>query len=223
MEKWICKQCGYAHYGKEAPDICPQCGARKSRFYQEGRNGCGFGVILLLMILLAIVISVLMSCSSLTVDNSPVEDVDLKRFLGKWYEIARYDHKFERGMEECTATYTLQNDGKLVITNHGMKNGQWDTSVGKGKLTDEPGVLRVSFWGPFYSDYRIMMLAYDYSYALIGGSTDSYLWILSRTPTLDDYTRDRILLEARRRGYDTSALLWVPQQQNASLFNAEVR
>lgn len=212
MKTWICKVCGYAHQGNDAPSRCPQCGASWSEFeLQKGRKGCGLGSVLLVAATLVVIVTVsVYACStSKTVDNSVVKTVDIYKFLGKWYEIARFDHRFERGMEQCIATYTLQNDGTIKVTNQGMKHGKWKTSEGKAKLTDEPGVLRVSFWGPFYSDYRIMMLAPDYSYALVGGSNDDYLWILSRTPELDQATRDNLVAEALRRGYNTNRLIWL--------------
>lgn len=108
----------------------------------------------------------------------------------------------------------MQGDNTIKVTNRGMKEGKWKTSVGKAKLTEIPGVLRVSFFGPFYSDYRIMMLDSDYTYALVGGSSDDYLWILSRTPQLQKDASDKILQEARRRGYDVEKLIWVEQSKN---------
>ena len=99
-----------------------------------------------------------------------------------------------------------------MVVNRGWKDGEWNTSEGKAKLTEKPGLLRVSFFGPFYSDYRIMMLAPDYSYSLVGGNGDNYLWILSRTPQLNPETRSDILREAQRRGYKTENLIWVDQE-----------
>lgn len=210
MEKWICEVCGYTHQGDEAPEMCPKCGAPKSKFYTEKKGrGCALGILFIVVMLLLICFSFLSCSSSLTVDNSPVSTVDVNQYLGYWYEIARFDHKFERGLEECTATYTMQSNGTIKVTNKGEKNGEWKTSVGKAKTTDTVGVLRVSFFGPFYSDYRIMMLAPDYSYALVGGSSDDYLWILSRTPQLKKSVCDEIIREARRRGYKTDNLIWV--------------
>lgn len=211
MEKWICKDCGYTQYGK-APDRCPQCGAPKSKFYQEGQSkGCLFSVISTIVMLTVVIFSFCACSSTLTVDNTAVSSVDLNRYLGQWYEVARFDHSFERDMEQCTATYTMREDGKIKVLNKGMKHGEWKTSEGKAKLTDHPGILRVSFFGPFYSDYRILMLAPDYSYALIGGNSDNYLWILSRTPQLEEIMRNRIIKEAQRRGYKTEKLIWVQQ------------
>lgn len=146
------------------------------------------------------------------VDNTPVTGLDLNRYLGDWYEIARYDHSFERGLEFCKANYALREDGKISVTNTGMKDGKQKTSNGKAKTTDTPALLRVSFFGPFYSDYRVMLLDNDYQWALIGSGSAKYLWILSRTPELPGATLDTILAEAQRRGYDTSKLIWVKQK-----------
>ena len=146
-----------------------------------------------------------------TVDNTVVSDFNLDRFLGSWYEVARFDHRFERGIEKTKANYELCKDGKVKVLNSGIKRGKPTEAKGIAKLTDTPALLRVSFWGPFYSDYRIMMLDDNYEYALIGGGSDDYLWILSRTPQLSEDVRSKILTEAQRRGYDTSKLIWVEQ------------
>lgn len=148
------------------------------------------------------------------IDNSTVAIKQFERFLGKWYEIARFDHKFERGQESTTAYYTKNDDGTLVVENSGWKNGKRKYAIGKAKTTNTAGLLRVSFFGPFYSDYRVMMLAPDYSYALIGSSSDKYLWILSRTPTITNAVKEKILKEAEERGYNTERLIWVDQSRN---------
>ena len=135
----------------------------------------------------------------------------MNRYLGSWYEIAKYDHSFERGLDYAMARYTLRDDGKIDVLNTGIKDGRAKDAKGIAKTTDVPGLLRVSFFGPFYSDYRIMMLDKEYQYALVGSKTDKYLWILSRTPVLDDATKSLILAEADRRGYDTNKLIWVKQ------------
>lgn len=158
---------------------------------------------------LTLLFCLLTGCSKLTVDNSVVKDFDTNRFLGGWYEIARFDHRFERGMEQTQATYTLQKDGTIKVLNTGMKNGKPKQSEGLAKLTDTPALLRVSFFGPFYSDYRVMLLDKDYQYALVGGGSDNYLWILSRTSLLSDDVKKKILNEAKRRGYDINKLIWV--------------
>ena len=160
---------------------------------------------------LSVLLCLLAGCSKPTVDNSVVTDFDLSRFLGSWYEIALFDHRFERGMEHTKANYVLLDDGKVVVLNTGIKNGEHKEAKGVAKLTDTPALLRVSFWRPFYSDYRIMLLDNNYQYALIGSGSDDYLWILSRTPHIFDKTKKEILDEAQKRGYNTSKLIWVKQ------------
>lgn len=161
---------------------------------------------------LSVLLCLLVGCSKLTVDNSVVNDFDLNRFLGNWYEVARYDHSFERDMEQTKASYVLREDGKVDVLNTGIKDGIPSKAKGVAKLTETPGRLRVSFWGPFYSDYRVLLIDPDYQYALIGGGSDNYLWILSRTPQISDAVKARILAEAGKRGYDTNKLIWVKQQ-----------
>lgn len=162
--------------------------------------------------LMACVVGLFAACDASTkVDNSTVKSVDLNRYLGSWYEIAKYDHYFERDLDYAMARYTLRDDGKIDVLNTGIKDGRAKDAKGIAKTTDVPGLLRVSFFGPFFADYRIMMLDENYQYVLVGGGTDKYLWILSRTPQLDDATQSLILAEADRRGYDTSKLIWVKQ------------
>lgn len=151
-------------------------------------------------------------CESAKLDNSTVKSVDLSRYLGSWYEIARFDHSFERGMEYTMAHYTMRDDGKIDVLNTGIKDGRAKDAKGIAKTTNQQGLLRVSFFGPFFSDYRIMLLDENYQYVLVGGSTNRFLWILSRTPQLDEATLSLILAEADRRGYDTTRLLWVKQK-----------
>lgn len=215
MKTWNCKVCGYTHQGNEAPSRCPKCGASSSEFKQQNGKGCSFTAVLGVAAAVAVISAIcILACSaSRAVDNSAVKTVDINKYLGRWYEIARFDHLFERGMDQCIATYALQDNGMIKVTNQGKKEGKWKTSEGKAKLTEEPGVLRVSFWGPFYSDYRILVLAPDYSYALVGGSDADYLWILSRTPNLKKDVLDRLINEAQRRGYDTDQLIWVKQSE----------
>ena len=153
-------------------------------------------------------------CASVpSVDNSVVESFDLKRYLGEWYEIARFDHTFERGVEEAKAIYALRSDGKVEVLNSGVKDGKPKTATGVAKTTDTPGRLRVTFFWPFYGDYRVMMVDDAYSYALVGSDDGGYLWILSRTPRLDGKVKVALLAEAKRRGYDVTRLLWVRQKE----------
>lgn len=148
-------------------------------------------------------------------NTTTVKELDLPRYLGTWYEIARFDHRFERGLQGVTATYSMRDDGKIKVLNQGYENtldGKLSTAEGKAKLTDEPGKLKVSFFWIFYGDYFVMELDENYKWVLIGSSSDKYLWILSRTPKLEDNIKNLILHKAEKRGYDTSKLIWVEQK-----------
>ena len=154
--------------------------------------------------------------SARQIDNSTITAFDLERYLGKWYEVARYDHAFERGLVGTTAEYTRRGDGKIKVLNSGYLDtldGSYQQSVGKAKPNSngKPGQLRVSFFGPFYGDYYILDLAPDYSYSVVGSSSPRYLWILSRTPHLSPEVKMRIVDNLQRRGYDTDKLIWVEQ------------
>lgn len=152
-------------------------------------------------------------CNAQTkVDNTVSGNLQLDKYLGDWYEIARFDHKFERGIQFCKANYSLREDGKVAVLNTGIKDGKPSEAKGKAKFTDNPRILRVSFFGPFYGDYRIMLLDENYQWVLVGGSDESYLWILSRIPKLADDVKETILAEATRRGYDVQKLIWVEQE-----------
>ena len=147
------------------------------------------------------------------VDNAPVGSLNLNRYLGVWYEIARFDHSFERGVESAKAHYTQNADGTIKVVNSGIKNGKEKIAVGKGKTTGTPGLLRVSFFGPFYADYRVMKIDADYRYALVGSGGAGYLWILSRTKEMPENVKNDFLAEAKRRGYDTGKLIWVNHEE----------
>ena len=164
------------------------------------------------MMLIALAVAVAGCVSGPKIDNTPVAALDLNRYLGEWYEIARFDHSFERGIEQAKANYTLNEDGTIKVVNSGIKDGKPKTAIGKGKRTETPALLRVSFFGPFYADYRVMMIDKDYTYALIGSGGADYLWMLSRTRVLPDATKSELLDEAKRRGYNTDKLIWVRQE-----------
>ena len=170
-----------------------------------------------MMIAMGVAAMALAGCvSGPKVDNAPVAALNLSRYLGEWYEIARFDHSFERGVEQAKANYTQNADGTIKVVNSGIKNGKPKTAIGKGKTTDTPGLLRVSFFGPFYADYRVMMVDKDYTRALVGSGSDDYLWILSRTSALSETAKSELLAEARRRGYDTGKLIWVRQGKDST-------
>ena len=170
------------------------------------------------VVLAAVLMPGLVFAQTRRVDTTPIKNFDLYRFLGLWYEIARFDHKFERDMINVKAEYVLRDDGKLDVVNSGWKNGRYKSAIGMAKQPNpmnNPARLRVSFFLFFYSDYRVLMLDNDYQYALVGSRGSDYLWILSRTPEIEDDVRDRIVDEAKRRGYNTSRLIWV--EQNTSV------
>lgn len=140
------------------------------------------------------------------------DNFEIGSFLGTWYEIARFDHKFERGMSDVTAEYSLRPDGKIRVLNSGIRDGQRRQAEGKAKYPDpkgKPWQLKVSFFLFFYSDYDILYIEDDLSAVLIGSSSDKYLWLMSRTPRPSDEVVGRLLEEARLRGYDTEKLIWV--------------
>ncbi|MDO5341728.1 MAG: lipocalin family protein [Bacteroidia bacterium] len=156
----------------------------------------------------------LFSCKPTEIVTTTVKELNIERYMGSWYEIARFDHRFERGLVGCMANYELQSDGKVKVTNTGYRkslDGKFKESVGKAYRPDDnvPGKLKVSFFLNFYSEYNVLELAPDYRYALIGSKSDSYLWILSRTPELSQDDLDFLLGSAKARGYDTSKLIWV--------------
>ena len=151
------------------------------------------------------------------IDTKTVDKVELARFLGTWYEIARFQHSFEKGLVGVTATYSMRKDGKIKVINKGYKNslnGKLSIAEGKAKIPDanEPGKLKVSFFWIFYADYFILELdSLDYQWALIGSSSDKYLWILSKTAQMDDKTYQMIVDMAKKRGYNTPNLIKVIQ------------
>jgi lipocalin len=158
-----------------------------------------------------------MAACSKDFDNSTVNEFDLSRYLGQWYEVARYDHSFERGMDNTMAEYILQDDGKVFVLNSGWKNGKFKIAEGKAKYKDpegKPGALKVSFFLFFYSEYNVMMVDENYQISLVGSKAEKYLWILSRTPVPDPDLLQAVLDEAKLRGYDTSKLIWVDQSRN---------
>jgi lipocalin len=152
------------------------------------------------------------------IDNSTVKELDIERYLGTWYEIARFDHRFERGLVGVTANYSWREDGKIKVINSGYKNtldGIKDTAIGKAKIPkpDHPAHLKVSFFWVFYGDYFVMELDNNYQWAVIGSSSDKYLWILSRTPQISESLKSDLLNRIKKRGYKIESLIWVEQKK----------
>lgn len=158
------------------------------------------------------------ACSSPTPPKgvTVVENFDAKRYLGTWYEIARFDHSFERGLEQVTATYSTMPDGGIQVINRGYNpdRGMWQKSIGKAYFTGSPNraALKVSFFGPFYGGYNVISLDKNYQHALVCGPDRDYLWILSRTPTISNDVKQQMVDDAIRQGFNVEKLMWIRQK-----------
>jgi apolipoprotein D and lipocalin family protein len=156
-------------------------------------------------------------CTGLPDNVTPVSGFNVDRYLGMWYEIARLDHSFERGLEKITAHYSLREDGGLRVVNRGYSEAreQWREAEGKAYFIDSPhtGRLKVSFFGPFYGSYNIIELdRAGYQYALVCGPDTSYLWILARQPDLDMTIVEKLVARAGSLGFNTGQLIYVRHQ-----------
>ncbi|MDH5395047.1 MAG: lipocalin family protein [Gammaproteobacteria bacterium] len=158
----------------------------------------------------------LVSCAGVPESIKPVTDFDINKYMGKWYEIARLDHRFERGLEKVTATYSLNRDGSVRVENRGFstENKEWEDAVGKARFAGgkNTGHLKVSFFGPFYGSYVIFDLdKEDYQYSFVTGSENT-LWFLSRTPEVSDELKNKFLSIVKDAGYNTEGLIFVNQK-----------
>lgn len=167
----------------------------------------------LLLIVAALFLS---ACVGMPEGVTPVNNFDLNRYLGKWYEIARLDHSFERGLEQVSAEYSLKKGGSVKVVNRGYSTTKqkWSESVGNAKFVQDTntGYLKVSFFGPFYGSYVVLELdEKGYEYAFVSGPNLSYLWLLSRQKTVDPVIRLRFLERAKDIGFNTDALIFVKQ------------
>jgi apolipoprotein D and lipocalin family protein len=177
--------------------------------------------IYLFVISLIIIGNSFISCKNqkYMIDNTVVNELDVQKYLGTWYEIARYDHSFERGLVGVTANYSMHDDGKIKVKNSGYKNsldGKFSQAVGKAKILDpvnKPAKLKVSFFLFFYGDYYVMELDKDYQWAVIGSSSDKFLWILSRKPKMEKELYSELLERLKKRGYNVSKLIKVEQKE----------
>lgn len=166
---------------------------------------------------------ILNSCSQTKnmVDTTTVKKLEIDRFLGTWYEIARFDHSFEKNLVGVTATYSMQEDGKIKVLNQGYKNsldGKLSQAVGKAKIPNpnDPGKLKVAFFWFFYADYFVMELDEEnYEWAVIGSSSPKYLWILSRKPQMDPALYQDLINRIEKRGYQLQNLILVKQNETA--------
>ncbi len=148
----------------------------------------------------------------------PVQGFELNLYLGRWYEIARLDHSFERGLSHVTADYNLREGGGVRVLNRGYseKKKEWKSAEGKAYLVKTPdqGYLKVSFFGPFYGSYVIFELDQkDYQYAVISGPNKSYLWVLARKPEIEAGLKDKLISKAAALGFDTTKLVFPNEKQ----------
>ena len=155
-------------------------------------------------------------CVGIPENVTPVENFKLDKYLGKWHEIARLDHSFERGLTKVTANYSLLDDGGVKVLNRGYsaKENSWKEAEGKAYFAKESdqGYLKVSFFGPFYGSYIVFGLDHEnYQYSLVCGPDKSYLWILAREPKIKDDIKDALIAKAAAAGFDTGKLIFITQ------------
>ncbi len=161
--------------------------------------------------------ALLSGCTGLPDGVDAVENVDPERYLGTWYEIARLDHSFERGLSNVTATYTLRDDGGINVLNKGYsaEDGEWNQAEGKAYPIEDGqwNKLKVSFFGPFYGGYNVIALDPDYQWAMVAGPNRGYLWILARSPDLDEAVVESLVAQAKSLDFDTSELIYVEHRE----------
>ncbi|MEH6634039.1 MAG: lipocalin family protein [Halioglobus sp.] len=169
-------------------------------------------------LIVAIIVSLAqLGCSGTPQGIKPVDDFQLDRYLGTWYEIARLDHSFERGLSRVTADYSIAEDGGVRVLNRGFSQEEQEWNVAQGKAyfvgDDSTGHLKVSFFGPFYGSYVIFDLdKTDYQYAFVTSYSKDYLWFLSRTPTVSDDLLQRFMVAAQSSGFSTGDIIFVAQE-----------
>ena len=170
-------------------------------------------------ILIIISSLILNGCTGIPGGVHPVDNFSADRYLGKWYEIARLDHSFERGLDQVTAEYTKRDDGGIRVINRGysIKSDKWKEAVGKAYFVgdSQTGHLKVSFFGPFYGSYIVFELdKTNYQYAFVAGYNKSYLWLLSRTPNVDQQLIDKFIHKSRELGFAADDLIIVNQKKH---------
>ncbi|MDG3085126.1 lipocalin family protein [Vibrio hannami] len=164
----------------------------------------------LFMIVLAVVLT---GCLGMPENIQPVGEFNAQRYMGKWYEVARLDHSFERGLTKVTAEYAIKESGKISVINRGYlaEQDEWKQAEGKAYFVDseQEGYLKVSFFGPFYGSYVVFELGEKYEYAFVSGPNNDYLWLLSRTPSVDNELKDKFINKSKVLGFDVNNVIWV--------------
>ena len=156
-------------------------------------------------------------CVGIPENVEPVKNFEIEKYLGQWYEIARLDHSFERGLSAVTANYSMRSDGGVRVLNRGYsaEKNAWEDAQGKAYFVDatDLGYLKVSFFGPFYGSYIVFELDHEgYQYSLVSGPDKSFLWLLARTPQIDEGLKTMLIEKASDLGFDTSQLIYVEHE-----------
>lgn len=174
------------------------------------RNVVGITVMGLAILIL------LKSCRTIPKNAVAIKPFYIEKYLGKWYEIARFDFRFEKNLNNTTANYSKNDDGIIKVVNRGYnyKKEKWEEATGKAKFVSSPKEARllVSFFGPFYSGYNVIAIDAEYKYALIAGKDLDYLWLLSREKTIPETFKQSFLQKAREVGYNVEKLVWVKHE-----------
>lgn len=164
------------------------------------------------------VLPLLQACTAPPEGVRVVSPFDVKRYAGRWFEIARLDHSFERGLTDVNATYRLEADGSVAVINRGFKpdKGEWKEAVGRALFLGDSNTasLKVSFFGPFYGGYHVIALDPDYRWAMVIGPDTGYLWILARDKQLPPGVSDKLVAQAAKLGVNTQELIWVEHRRS---------
>ena len=163
--------------------------------------------------IMAVVATIFTSCVGIPDGVTAIKNFNKDKYLGKWYEIARFDFRFERNLDNTTAQYSINPDGSIKVLNQGYNyvKKEWDSAEGKAKFigSESEARLKVSFFGPFYAGYNVVAIDENYQNALIYGNSTEYMWILSRNKTIDEATKKRFIEKAKKDGFDVSKLILV--------------
>ena len=166
-------------------------------------------------VILILILPAMFSCSTIPKGATVVQPFNKDKYLGKWYEIARMDFRFEKNLINTTADYSLRNDGTIKVVNSGFSTtkNKNKTATGKAKFrgSSNAGALKVSFFGPFYAAYNVIAIDENYQYALVAGKNLKYLWLLSREKKMPENVKKDYLQKAQAIGYNTADLVWVKQ------------
>ena len=165
-------------------------------------------------VLLTLCVLLLSGCLGMPELVKPVNNFELNNYLGKWYEIARLDHSFEKGLNRVSAEYSLKSDGDVNVLNRGFSeaDNKWQEAQGKAYFVNgnNEGYLKVSFFGPFYGSYVIFELDHEgYQYAFVSGPNSDYLWLLARTPSVAPEIIQKFISMSKERGFNTNNLIYV--------------